>query len=510
MNIHFNNQNINHRPAHMSATRPPPLTTTSYIHLRPCINTKPNLYGAAQRKHSYPYRKFQTGSTTTFSGYTNISNYHNKNNYREQRQHNTNDNDNNMIHSKSLNSKKIPSLMSFDVFQKPPRKNRRKIQHVEQYKQQALLHQHDTNRHDDENTNNNNYNMNVNQQRISSSTRSLEKFNGLILSDSMCRYVRPDKVSSNNIEIKISFESGCDCSKMLKFLEQQQIDQTSIFQADFVLFSLCTNDVANLGPNLALQNCRVLIERVKEMFPRLKLIGWLALSPRSKPSKLFNSVVIDQIYCEFNQRLQMLSKELNIEMINANLQHQHMHYDGLHPSLQSGRDLIEKAIYNWFMRKTKEFSNPSIHYHTTTNNQPINYNTTDKRNYIRHHYNNENTHENNNNNTHNNRNYRITTNHNNYYNSTDATTRTSYRHHHNHPITTINKNTNDDNKSYTNNNNNKNKNYALKRKENLNNVPSKSLLSHYPHFLRHKDEFFRKVTIPAELEEKKRRYFSVK
>ncbi|CAF4693587.1 unnamed protein product, partial [Rotaria magnacalcarata] len=70
---------------------------------RPCINTKPNLYGAAQRKHSYPYRKFQTGSTTTFSGYTNISNYHNKNNYREQRQHNTNDNDNNMIHSKSLN-----------------------------------------------------------------------------------------------------------------------------------------------------------------------------------------------------------------------------------------------------------------------------------------------------------------------------------------------------------------------------------------------------------------------
>ncbi|CAF2014066.1 unnamed protein product [Rotaria magnacalcarata] len=124
--------------------------------------------------------------------------------------------------------------------------------------------------------------MTMYQQR--SSTRRLEKFNSLLLSDSICKYMRPEKVSSNNIEVKVSYESGCDCSRMLKFLEQQQLIQTSIFQADFVLFSLCINDVANLCPNLALQNCRVLIERVKELFPRLKLIGWLVLSPRSKLS----------------------------------------------------------------------------------------------------------------------------------------------------------------------------------------------------------------------------------
>ncbi|CAF3089928.1 unnamed protein product [Rotaria sp. Silwood2] len=37
---------------------------------------------------------------------------------------------------------------------------------------------------------------------------------------------------------------------------------TPPFQADFVLFSLFTNDVANLGPDIAIKNCRVLIESV--------------------------------------------------------------------------------------------------------------------------------------------------------------------------------------------------------------------------------------------------------
>ncbi|CAF3335403.1 unnamed protein product [Rotaria sp. Silwood2] len=79
--MQFNDQTTHHYyPIHMSSTRPLPLLMpTSYIHLRSHVNQKPMLYGTAQRKHSHPYRKFQSG-TTTFSGYTNISNYK-KNNY---------------------------------------------------------------------------------------------------------------------------------------------------------------------------------------------------------------------------------------------------------------------------------------------------------------------------------------------------------------------------------------------------------------------------------------------
>ncbi|CAF3537448.1 unnamed protein product, partial [Rotaria sp. Silwood2] len=191
MNLQFNipNNNNNNRPTYMSATRPPPLITSSYIHLRPHINKNPNLYNARQRKHSHPYQKFQTGSTTTFSGYTNIPSYNHKttttttnnnNNYHQEKQYHKN---NNITHLKSANSKKIPCLMSVDLFQQPPRKNRRKIQHAEQYKQQTLLHEHEIIKHQENNNNNNNI-MNTDQYRTSSS-RS-KTFNGLILSDSMC------------------------------------------------------------------------------------------------------------------------------------------------------------------------------------------------------------------------------------------------------------------------------------------------------------------------------------
>ncbi|CAF4289529.1 unnamed protein product, partial [Rotaria magnacalcarata] len=47
---------------------------------------------------------------------------------------------------------------------------------------------------------------------------------------------------------------------------------------------------------------------------------------------------------------------MNFELINANLQHQHMHHDGLHPSMQSGRMLFERALYNWLFKKTKTFT----------------------------------------------------------------------------------------------------------------------------------------------------------
>ncbi|CAF4736303.1 unnamed protein product, partial [Rotaria sp. Silwood2] len=218
--------------------------------------------------------------------------------------------------------------------------------------------------------NNNNNNTNANQYRTSTST--LKKLNDLILSDSMC-------------------------NRMLTFLEEQSIDRSSIFHADFVLFSLCTNDVANLGPDLAIKNCRILIERVRQLFPHLKSIGWLALSPRSTPSKLFNSITINENYQKFNQYLNKLSKEMNFKVIDANLQHQHMHYDGLHPSIQSGRVLIEKALYNWFVKQTKHFSITSHHHPTIiANHHNHNYTTIahNNNNYYYHHHNHTNTNRN--------------------------------------------------------------------------------------------------------------------
>ncbi|CAF2868607.1 unnamed protein product [Rotaria sp. Silwood2] len=154
-----------------------------------------------------------------------------------------------------------------------------------------------------------------------------------------------------------------------------------------------------------------------------------------------------------------------------------MHYDGLHPSIQSGRVLIEKALYNWFLKQMKQFSITSYHHPTITSNYHQHNQTT-----ITHPHNNNNSHHHN----------HTTTNHN-HYNHATTTTNISHRHNSFTAATT------------TNNNNRQKKNDALKEK--LNNLPSKSLIPYYPHFLRHKDEFFRKITIPIELEEKKEDIF---
>ncbi|CAF4903014.1 unnamed protein product, partial [Rotaria sp. Silwood2] len=144
---------------------------------------------------------------------------------------------------------------------------------------------------------------------------------------------------------------------------------------------------------------------------------------------------------------------------------------------------FEKALYNWFVKQTKHFSITSHHHPTIiANHHHHNYTT------IAHNNNNNNYHHHNHTNTNRNHHNHATTN---------------IFHHHNSTTATIN---NNNNRAIINNKYSYNKNNTLK-KENLNNLPSKSLIPHYPHFLRHKDEFFRKITVPTELEDKKEDIF---
>ena len=148
MHVQSNIANNNNHRAYMSKNYLTPLATTSYIHLCPYVNRKPNLSGGKQCKNAHPYRKFQTGSTTTFSGYTNISNYNknNDNNYVQRKQQNYNithlkSSNYNRMTKLSSNTNHIPSLMYIDLFQQPSRRNRHTFQHAQQYRDQATLYQ---------------------------------------------------------------------------------------------------------------------------------------------------------------------------------------------------------------------------------------------------------------------------------------------------------------------------------------------------------------------------------
>ncbi|CAF3306250.1 unnamed protein product, partial [Rotaria sp. Silwood2] len=130
------------------------------------------------------------------------------------------------------------------------------------------------------------------------------------------------------------------------------------------------NDVGNIGATAAIKQCRELINLTRELFPKLQEIGWIALSPRSKPSRLYNSEEIGIHYHHFNQLLAELGKEMNFDIIYANLQTQHLHIDGLHPSISSGRNLIENALLNWFNKKIILLTNQKL------NEKPIQCSTT--------------------------------------------------------------------------------------------------------------------------------------
>ncbi|CAF4958062.1 unnamed protein product [Rotaria sp. Silwood1] len=160
-----------------------------------------------------------------------------------------------------------------------------------------------------------------------------------------------------------------------------------------------------------------------------------------------------------------------------------MHEDGLHQSIISGRNLIERAIYNWFS-KQKRIHSSSIQLNTCSI-KPIS-NTNININQVNHNYHhttntNSNTHQ-----------------HHHHPTTTTTNINNNHYHHINH-----NHNHNHHHHLYHTNNNKMKQPSTHNIQEKLHDLPSKSLIPHYPHFLRHKQEFFRKITIPIELENKK-------
>ena len=66
---------------------------------------------------------------------------------------------------------------------------------------------------------------------------------------------------------------------------------------------------------------------------------------------MYNSDKIGNRCHQFNQLPARLSREMDLDIIHANIQMQHLYIDGLHPSISSGRSLIENVLSNWFKKR---------------------------------------------------------------------------------------------------------------------------------------------------------------
>ena len=163
--------------------------------------------------------------------------------------------------------------------------------------------------------------------------------------------------------------------------------------------------------------------------------------------------------------------------------------------------MIEKALCNWFKRQSKHFaiSNLDSHHIQPLTNISIKHKYKVNQNRIKNRLMHTKNDNNNNNSNH-------------------------HRHHHHHPRMQLDNIT----KKFKSNNNNNNNNYNFiheskklnactttitnkcnNRHSSKQHLSSKSLIAHYPHFLRHKEEFFRKVNILMELKNKKEDFFQL-
>ncbi|CAF2913023.1 unnamed protein product [Rotaria sp. Silwood2] len=401
------------RPLYLQPYAPQQQQPPTYHHLKQQIQPKPMLYGSNHRKQNYLH-KFQTGTTTTFNGYTNFSGtrttnlpppppprtiyhhnpYHNNynNRYYHHRHH---------YNSNFNNTQNLPSLLDLNPFHLPPRHNTRTFTTAQHYhpnhhqqhyprslsrsrfhvlsqlpsksrsrsrsyqrplpppiKPRRIHHQQQQqqfNRHRYQQQqqrptippyNNTNNNINNNNNNYNGIKRTLQ---GIILSDSMCSRLRTYAIKKLPLyDIELSYESGCDIYKMIQWLNTPE-GRGTVGNKDFLLFGLGTNDVGRYGVDVSLQRVSELISFVRQSYPGNRAIGWLALSPRWKPTRFVSAANIGQMHNQFNERLRILSKQLDFDVVDARLGLADMRVeDGLHPSNTTGKWKYEGATREWF------------------------------------------------------------------------------------------------------------------------------------------------------------------
>ncbi|CAF2997955.1 unnamed protein product, partial [Rotaria sp. Silwood2] len=254
-------------PSYLLPNFPHQQNPPSYHHLVQQIPKKTSLYGAGQRKYNN-FNKFQTGTTTTFSGYTNMTGNRQINlppilaphchlppsssSYHHQQQNN------NYIQN-------LPSLLDTNPFHFPSHHNTRKYHHAQQYNPNNYQYHHSRalsrsrfhilsqlpsksrscsrsqryqppppppikpHRNHQHYHNNNNFHRSPSPSYNNNykNCNNNHSFKGLILSDSMCSRVRTYAIRKLNVvDVELSYESGCDIIKMINWLQTPDAQRT--------------------------------------------------------------------------------------------------------------------------------------------------------------------------------------------------------------------------------------------------------------------------------------------
>ena len=155
------------------------------------------------------------------------------------------------------------------------------------------------------------------------------------------RLIERNLCTSQDI-VKLSFESGCNCEKMLTWL-------TSIEGRDFMygvsrlILILGTNDLHVVGAEGTFYRIKQTVESIRVLFPTVKIV-WQLLQWRTKPTRyLFTDFDVLQEIANCNRMLIDLAGALRFHTIDPALTRSHICGDNLHPT-SNGSRMIETCI----------------------------------------------------------------------------------------------------------------------------------------------------------------------
>ena len=87
------------------------------------------------------------------------------------------------------------------------------------------------------------------------------------------------------------------------------------------------------------------------MYERIVTIKRISLERQKKELSADNKTLIYRTFFQLRKTSNIFPKTFASFI---------MHRDGLHPSIQSGRTLFEKALYNWLFKQNKNFSSSTL------------------------------------------------------------------------------------------------------------------------------------------------------
>jgi hypothetical protein len=164
----------------------------------------------------------------------------------------------------------------------------------------------------------------------------------VVAGSSMASHLIEHNLQTTKDIVKLTYESGCNCARMLNWLSSFEGRQF-MHRAGRLILILGTNDLHTVGAEETVHRVRETVESIRLLYPGIQII-WQLLQWRMKPTRYLScgTEVLREI-AKCNMMLLELARRLNFQIVDPALTRHHICHDNLHPT-NSGSRLIENSI----------------------------------------------------------------------------------------------------------------------------------------------------------------------